>query len=118
LLFSLFGPQRGEALASGGRYDDIGVAFGRRRAATGFSLDLKPLLREFPAAERARQIWAPAGTDDLLWQSIQEHRRAGYAVLQDLVNQEVPDQQTLRARGFDAALLREQAGWKMRQLDS
>jgi|AOMQ01.1.fsa_nt_gi ATP phosphoribosyltransferase regulatory subunit len=118
LLFSLFGPQRGESLASGGRYDDIGVAFGRRRAATGFSLDLKPLLREIPAAERARQIWAPAGTDDLLWQSIQEHRRAGYAVLQDLVNQEVPDQQTLRARGFDAVLIREQAGWKMRQLDS
>ena len=82
------------------------------------SLDLKPLLREFPEAERARQIWAPAGTDDLLWQSMQEHRRAGYAVLQDLLCQEVPSQQTLQAQGFDAVLIKEQTGWKMRQLDS
>ena len=118
LLFSLFGPQRGEALASGGRYDDIGAAFGRRRAATGFSLDIKPLLLGLPDSGRIGRIWAPAGMDDLLWQSIQEHRRAGFVVLQDLLRQDAPSPQSLRAQGFDAVLIQEATGWKVQRLDS
>jgi ATP phosphoribosyltransferase regulatory subunit len=118
LLFSLFGPQRGEALASGGRYDDIGAAFGRRRAATGFSLDIKPLLPGFPDSGRMGRVWAPAGMDDLLWQSIQEHRRAGFVVLQDLLRQDVPSPQDLQAQGFDAVLIQEATGWKVQRLDS
>ena len=118
LLFSLFGPQRGEALASGGRYDDIGAAFGRRRAATGFSLDIKPLLLGLPDSGRIGRIWAPAGMDDLLWQSIQEHRRAGFVVLQDLLRQDAPSPQILRAQGFDAVLIQEATGWKVQRLDS
>ena len=118
LLFSLFGPQRGEALASGGRYDDIGAAFGRRRAATGFSLDIKPLLLGLPDSGRIGRIWAPAGMDDLLWQSIQEHRRAGFVVLQDLLRQDAPSPQSLQAQGFDAVLIQEATGWKVQRLDS
>jgi ATP phosphoribosyltransferase regulatory subunit len=33
----------------GGRYDEVGAAFGRRRPAVGFSLDLKTLVRWCPA---------------------------------------------------------------------
>ena len=105
-------------MASGGRYDDIGAAFGRRRAATGFSLDIKPLLLGLPDSGRIGRIWAPAGMDDLLWQSIQEHRRAGFVVLQDLLRQDVPSPQSLQAQGFDAVLIEEATGWKVQRLDS
>jgi ATP phosphoribosyltransferase regulatory subunit len=43
LVFSVFMPGSGRAIASGGRYDDIGIAFGRARPATGFSLDLRTI---------------------------------------------------------------------------
>ncbi|MCK5263361.1 MAG: ATP phosphoribosyltransferase regulatory subunit, partial [Gammaproteobacteria bacterium] len=41
VVFAAFVPGTGEAIARGGRYDDIGQIFGRARAATGFSTDLK-----------------------------------------------------------------------------
>ncbi|MCK7495489.1 MAG: ATP phosphoribosyltransferase regulatory subunit [Comamonadaceae bacterium] len=47
---------RSDALARGGRYDEVGAVFGRNRPAVGFSLDLKAL------AERARR-GAGAGRD-------------------------------------------------------
>ena len=43
VVFAAFVPQLGQAIARGGRYDDIGKIFGRARAATGFSTDLKVL---------------------------------------------------------------------------
>ncbi|MBL4584107.1 MAG: ATP phosphoribosyltransferase regulatory subunit [Pseudomonadales bacterium] len=51
LVFAAFAPGLGQALASGGRYDDVGQAFGRERPATGFSIDMSRLLRvlETPA---------------------------------------------------------------------
>ena len=33
------------AVARGGRYDEVGKAFGRARPATGFSIDLRSLAR-------------------------------------------------------------------------
>lgn len=45
VVFAAFVPQLGQAIARGGRYDDIGQIFGRARAATGFSTDLKVLNR-------------------------------------------------------------------------
>ena len=44
-VFSAFVPGLGQAVAQGGRYDGIGQAFGRARAATGFSTDLRRLSR-------------------------------------------------------------------------
>src|SRR5699024_8760953 len=40
LLFAAFAPGLGRELARGGRYDDVGAAFGSSRPATGFSADL------------------------------------------------------------------------------
>jgi ATP phosphoribosyltransferase regulatory subunit len=39
LVFSALAPGCGQALANGGRYDDIGEVFGRGRPATGFNTD-------------------------------------------------------------------------------
>ena len=44
LVFAVYCPGFAEAIARGGRYDDIGESFGQARPAVGFSLDLKALL--------------------------------------------------------------------------
>lgn len=44
-VFSAFVPGHGRAIARGGRYDGIGKAFGRARAATGFGADLRQWLK-------------------------------------------------------------------------
>lgn len=44
LVFALYHSQFPDAVARGGRYDEIGVIFGQSRPAVGFSLDLKALL--------------------------------------------------------------------------
>ena len=43
IVFAAYVPSLGQALAKGGRYDEIGKVFGRARPATGFSTDLKML---------------------------------------------------------------------------
>jgi len=43
-VFAVYHPEHGRALAQGGRYDGVGEAFGRARAATGFDMNLKQLL--------------------------------------------------------------------------
>ena len=45
VVFAAFVPGEGQEVARGGRYDDIGEAFGRARPATGFSSDMRTLLR-------------------------------------------------------------------------
>jgi ATP phosphoribosyltransferase regulatory subunit len=47
-VFAAYVPGHGQAIAQGGRYDDIGRVFGRARAATGFSADLRQWLRIAP----------------------------------------------------------------------
>lgn len=47
------------AIASGGRYDGAGKAFGRARPATGFSMDLREVARLVPAGMVAGAILAP-----------------------------------------------------------
>ncbi|VAW94519.1 ATP phosphoribosyltransferase regulatory subunit [hydrothermal vent metagenome] len=44
VIFAAYTPGQGQAIAQGGRYDDIGKDFGLARPATGFSADLKTLV--------------------------------------------------------------------------
>ncbi|WP_322630118.1 ATP phosphoribosyltransferase regulatory subunit [Halothiobacillus sp.] len=65
LVFAAYVEGLGRDIARGGRYDDIGQAFGRARPATGFSSDLRDLLRFFTQTEPAdRAIYAPARYDN------------------------------------------------------
>ena len=50
LVFAAYAAGYSDAVARGGRYDEIGRAFGRARPATGFSLDLRELLPSLPEA--------------------------------------------------------------------
>ena len=85
VVFAAFVPQLGQAIARGGRYDDIGKIFGRARAATGFSTDLKVLNqlsnKQFASAER---IFAPADEAPDLKEKITELRNEGNVVIQQL----------------------------------
>ncbi|MBP6346240.1 ATP phosphoribosyltransferase regulatory subunit [Neisseriaceae bacterium CLB008] len=48
LLFAAYAPGWSDAVARGGRYDQLGAQFGRGRPATGFSLDLRDLIKVLP----------------------------------------------------------------------
>ncbi|KAK3850204.1 hypothetical protein Pcinc_043070 [Petrolisthes cinctipes] len=86
LVFAAYVPGVGRALANGGRYNDIGAAFGRARPATGFNADLKILLSigETTKADAPNVVLAPLSNDPQLWQLVCELRAAGTTVINDL----------------------------------
>jgi ATP phosphoribosyltransferase regulatory subunit len=67
----------------GGRYDDIGKAFGRARPAVGFSIYLRELA-ELAADDPPHAILAPVGADQRLRTLITQLRAAGEIVVQRL----------------------------------
>lgn len=75
--------RRGEPLelARGGRYDEVGAIFGRKRPAVGFSLDLKELVSAVAPRPLVAAIRAPWGTDASLRQAIAELRQQGQTVV-------------------------------------
>jgi len=69
-------------LLRGGRYDDIGRAFGRARPATGFSLlDLREAALLAPSVGPVRAIRAPRGGDTKLAAVVQDLRARGEVVI-------------------------------------
>lgn len=58
LIFAAYAQGWSSELARGGRYDNVGEKFGRARPATGFSLDLRNLLRLFPHQKMPSKICA------------------------------------------------------------
>ena len=76
------------AVARGGRYDQVGEAYGRARAATGFSLDLREVARISPVEARSSAILAPWRHDDALNASVAALRDAGEVVIQALPGHE------------------------------
>ena len=84
MRFAVFAPGLGgepEELARGGRYDEVGAVFGRKRPAVGFSLDLKELVGAVtPPALRAA-IRAPWGVDAALRGAIAALRAQGHTVV-------------------------------------
>ncbi|MFT5887570.1 MAG: ATP phosphoribosyltransferase regulatory subunit [Zhongshania sp.] len=89
VVFSALVREHGQALASGGRYDDIGLVFGRARPATGFSIDLKALLELLPPVAEQQGIFAPYDLDTAQWQFVQSLRGAGERVICGLPDQDV-----------------------------
>ncbi len=90
VAFAAFIPEIGREIARGGRYDNIGRAFGRARPATGFSADLKVLVNLFQAAAPDAQkeiIFAPSGGDPGLHEAVRDLRAQGRTVIQHLPEQ-------------------------------
>ncbi len=88
LIFTAYVPGNGQGIAFGGRYDDIGRAFGRARPATGFSTDVKLLLGLSPSTKKApNYIFAPSRRDPKLLKAIERLRAKGEVVISELPKQ-------------------------------
>jgi ATP phosphoribosyltransferase regulatory subunit len=79
IRFAIYGS--GEELARGGRYDEVGAVFGRKRPAAGFSLDLKELVSVLPARALRPAVRAPWGADPHLRRAIAGLRAEGQTVV-------------------------------------
>jgi len=84
ITFAAFVEGGADAIARGGRYDEVGKAFGRARPATGFTLDLKPLLERVPRSEYSPGVFAPPLVDPALAEAVAAARAAGQRVVQGL----------------------------------
>jgi len=85
MVFAAYHAGSHDAIALGGRYDDLGKSFGRARAATGFSMDLRQLYRLLPFQQRKLGICAPHSEDEKLSKKIMQLRMSGETVAIDLL---------------------------------
>jgi len=88
VVFAAFVDGASDAVARGGRYDEVGKAFGRARAATGFSLDLKSLLPLIAVESTRRAILAPVTEDADARAEMAKLRAAGEIVVARLPGHE------------------------------
>ncbi len=111
--FAIYGAGRSDALARGGRYDEVGAVFGRNRPAVGFSLDLKALAELTAPTPAPRAIRAPWGEDAELRAAVRRLREAGEIVLAMLPGHE------LEAQAFDCdrELINVAGRWVLQALD-
>lgn len=85
VVFAAYAEGVPNALALGGRYDEVGKAFGRARPATGFSMDLRELAAASPNGAARSGVLAPyAPRDSALQRSINALRARGEVVIVDL----------------------------------
>lgn len=101
-----------DAILRGGRYDEVGAAFGRPRPAVGFSLDLKELAALVPAAAPRPAIRAPWGQDTALRAAIRQCRERGDTVVCMLPGHDHEGQEF----GCDRELVAQGGQWVVRAL--
>jgi len=113
VVFAAYVSSYGEAIANGGRYDDIGEGFGRARAATGFDADLKILLAQGKNSyTTGKKIFAPANDDPALQEAIESLRSEG----QHVINAFPGQTETAADMGCDYELLSTKDGWQVNSL--
>lgn len=79
--FAIYARGATDALARGGRYDEVGAVFGRNRPAAGFSLDIKQLVGVVAPRALNAAIRAPWGEAVDVNAAISELRAAGETVV-------------------------------------
>ena len=112
VIFSLYAPGQPDALARGGRYDEIGASFVRPRAATGFSLDVRELARLRPLPPAQAAVRAQWSAQPGYAQAVQRLRADGEVVI------ELPPGAPLQSRrfAFDRELACIDGTWQLRPL--
>ena len=121
IVFALYCHDMPSALVRGGRYDQVGQVFGRARAATGFSLDLRELAAlALPVPTRAAVSapWqepssTPSQQDAALRELIAQLRAAGEIVVQTLPGHENQPQEY----GCDRVIEKTADGWKVKPVE-
>jgi len=112
-VFAAYVAGRGQAVALGGRYDDIGEVFGRARPATGFSTDLKTLLSlSTHKNNQVAAIFAPADNNAGLQSEITKLRQQGEKVICGLPGQTGNAQDM----GCNRQLVKDGSGWQVKDL--
>ena len=84
VVFAAYVESLPNAIARGGRYDEVGKSFGRARPATGFSLDLKELAAVAATQPHPGAILAPLDESEALRAKVAALRAAGEVVVPDL----------------------------------
>ena len=100
------------AVARGGRYDEVGAVFGRNRPAVGFSLDLKELAVLAPAKPLHAAIRAPWAEDGALRGKVRSLREQGATVVGVLPGHEHEGQEF----ACDRELVQVNGEWAVRAL--
>ncbi|MBN1008136.1 ATP phosphoribosyltransferase regulatory subunit [Amphritea pacifica] len=113
VVFAAYVPAFGQAVAKGGRYDEVGRDFGRARPATGFSADLKTLvelsaLEDKPARKVVR---VPAVEDSAALDAVAKLRAQGERVVPMLDETVVED-----AQQFTHQLVQQDGTWVLESL--
>ena len=110
VVFAAYVRGRPEAIVRGGRYDEVGRAFGRARPATGFTMDLRELAGMGNRDDKAPRVLAPHAPEDKALQAeISRLRAAGSVVIVDF-----PGHEGSRAElGCDKQLVRSGSAWKV-----
>lgn len=104
VVFAAYVAGHGQAVAQGGRYDDTGAVFGRARAATGFSADLKQWVQLINnEASSVDAIFAPSDAD---WSAVSQLRAQGKRVISGLSSTDSP-----AAFGCTSALTLKNGQW-------
>lgn len=83
LLFAAYGLDWPDALARGGRYDNLGSHFGRGRPASGFSFDLRDLIGHLPQSTGLTGIKVALADAHAARHEIEQLRQRGECVMID-----------------------------------
>ena len=105
LVFAAFAPGSPDAIARGGRYDEVGKSFGRARAATGFTMDLRQLAALGKSGQKRSAILAPADRDAQA--AIDELRQKGEVVIVNLPGHDAAE------LGCDRKLEKKDGKWRV-----
>jgi ATP phosphoribosyltransferase regulatory subunit len=114
LAFSIYAAGAADAIARGGRYDEVGKAFGRARPATGFSMDLKALLPLVDDAPARGGILGPAQPDAAALAAMARLRAAGERVVARLPGHEAH----IAELGCDRQLVWSAGEWRAVRLEA
>lgn len=88
VMFAVYTPEVGRAIAWGGQYTNIGNESGFSRSATGFSTDLKVLASLSPQKSNPRlRVLAPCDSEPELAKVVEDYRNSGYTVIRELPGQ-------------------------------
>jgi ATP phosphoribosyltransferase regulatory subunit len=116
MRWAVYAPGAPDALARGGRYDEVGAVFGRNRPAAGFSLDLKALA----AAGASTASPAPTPAIRAAWSeeagmrsAVRQLRESGEVVLTVLPGDE-PESQVFAC---DRELVAVDGRWELQPRD-
>ena len=119
LVFAAFIPGRGREIARGGRYDEIGEAYGHARPATGFSTALGTLIEYGDAAVTPATgvgILAPWCADPALARAIGTLRERGERVIHELPAAGRHDRFADSSRDCDRVIVHRAGDWVVETL--